>query len=190
MEKAKRRRLRQQPEWRGDALFNHYWRLRIRAIKGERERERKRERARRHASLLLKWRQRRVGRDREKEGESEREQERRKRDLLLRRVQLTQMLEAPPEGHLFALLLSLIFIMLAVFALELIGWFIFLGLLITILVYLLLIISFMCDTAGEFNRAVSGRHRPARRKLCRTPSALSCSTVDIDISILYVLGIL
>ncbi|KAJ6467741.1 hypothetical protein C8R45DRAFT_1171138 [Mycena sanguinolenta] len=175
MEKTKWR------EWLRDALFNRYWRLRIRAIKGERERERKRERARRYASLLLKWRQRRVGRDREKEREREREQERRERDRLRRRIQLTQILEAPPGGRLFTLLSSLIFIMLAVLALELIGWFIFLGLLITILAYLLLIISFMCDTAGEFNPALSGRHRPARRKLCRTPSALSCSTVDINI---------
>ncbi|KAJ6467744.1 hypothetical protein C8R45DRAFT_1105859 [Mycena sanguinolenta] len=178
MEKTKRR------EWLRDALFNRYWGLRIRAIKGERERERKRERARRHASLLLKWRKRRVGRDREREREGEREQERRERDRLRRRIQLTQILEAPPGGRLFTLLSSLIFIMLAVLALELMGWFIFLGLLITIhqlFAYLLLIISFMCDTAGEFNPALSGRHRPSRRKLCRTPSALSCSTVDINI---------
>ncbi|KAF8175665.1 hypothetical protein K438DRAFT_1847479 [Mycena galopus ATCC 62051] len=52
------------------------------------------------------------------------------------------MLKAPLEGQLLTLLSSFIFIMLAVLALELIGWFLFLGLLITILAYLLLIILF------------------------------------------------
>ncbi|KAJ6467747.1 hypothetical protein C8R45DRAFT_473370, partial [Mycena sanguinolenta] len=71
------------------------------------------------------------------------EQERQEHGRLQRRIQLTQMLEAPPEGRLLTLLSSFIFIMLAVLALELIGWFIFLGLLVTILAYLLLIILFV-----------------------------------------------
>jgi len=61
---------------------------------------------------------------------------------VLRRVQLVQLLEAPPQGLLLTLLSSFVFIMLAVLALELVGWFTFLGLLVTILTYLLLIIAF------------------------------------------------
>ncbi|KAF7378337.1 hypothetical protein MSAN_00259700 [Mycena sanguinolenta] len=99
------------------------------------------------------------GRDQRKREREE--QEREEYGRLQRRVQLTQMLEAPPEGRLLTLLSLFsahftllfqpssnlftlaVFIMLAVLALGLIGWFIFLGLLITILAYLLLIISFM-----------------------------------------------
>ncbi|KAF8175674.1 hypothetical protein K438DRAFT_1847504 [Mycena galopus ATCC 62051] len=57
-------------------------------------------------------------------------------------MQLIQLLEAPPGGSLLTVLSSFVFIMLVILALELIGWFLFLGLLITILAYLLLIILF------------------------------------------------
>ncbi|KAF8175661.1 hypothetical protein K438DRAFT_1847469 [Mycena galopus ATCC 62051] len=57
-------------------------------------------------------------------------------------MQMVQLLEAPPGGSLLTVLSSFVFIMLAILALELIGWFLFLGLLITILAYLLLIILF------------------------------------------------
>ncbi|KAF7378336.1 hypothetical protein MSAN_00259600 [Mycena sanguinolenta] len=83
---------------------------------------------------------------REQEERQRLEQEKRKRLEALRHMQLIQMLLSPPEGRLLTLLSSFIFIMLAVLSLELIGWFIFLGLLVTILAYLLLIISFVAST--------------------------------------------
>ncbi|KAF8168848.1 hypothetical protein K438DRAFT_1774624 [Mycena galopus ATCC 62051] len=85
--------------------------------------------------------------------EREQQERERLRERLQRQGQLLQMLKAPPEGRLLTLLSSfsqwfcslrptkhrsqiglplLVFIMLAVLALELIGWFLFLGLLITI----------------------------------------------------------
>ncbi|KAJ7133248.1 hypothetical protein C8R44DRAFT_977480 [Mycena epipterygia] len=78
---------------------------------------------------------------RERERQCEMVQER-----LARRAQLLQQLEAPPGActgglslnHLSSLLFLLV---LAAVVLELVGWFIFLGLLVTILVYLVLIIS-------------------------------------------------
>ncbi|KAJ7911976.1 hypothetical protein B0H13DRAFT_2660306 [Mycena leptocephala] len=79
------------------------------------------------------------------EREYEEEQERQLLVRILRRIlrwiQLIQLLEA--DSLVLKLLSSFIFTMLAILALELVGWFIFLGLLITILAYLLIIISFV-----------------------------------------------
>jgi len=77
--------------------------------------------------------------------EREREREQRQWEHLVRRAQLLQQLEAPPgactgglsPNHLSSLLFLLV---LAALAHELVGWFLFLGLLVTILAYLLLII--------------------------------------------------
>ncbi|KAJ7133219.1 hypothetical protein C8R44DRAFT_870644 [Mycena epipterygia] len=73
------------------------------------------------------------------------QQEQERRERLARRAQLQQQLESPPGActgglslnHLSSLLFLLV---LAAAALELVGWFMFLGLLVTILAYLLLII--------------------------------------------------
>ncbi|KAF7335596.1 hypothetical protein MVEN_02214000 [Mycena venus] len=84
-------------------------------------------------------------RERELAERRELEREWRERELaerLQRWAQLAQQLIAPPQGLALTLLSSLMFIMLVVLALELVGWFTFLGLLVTILAYLLLIITF------------------------------------------------
>ncbi|KAJ6467745.1 hypothetical protein C8R45DRAFT_1019015 [Mycena sanguinolenta] len=88
-------------------------------------------------------------------------------------MQLIQMLLSPPEGILLTLLSSLVFIMLAVLALELIGWFIFLGLLVTILAYLLLIILFA-------RWEIHGHHHPTWHEL----RLLRIGTVGTDIPLL------
>ncbi|KAJ6580017.1 hypothetical protein DFH09DRAFT_324461 [Mycena vulgaris] len=116
----------------------------LRELNLELERERERERNRKR---LRDW-----DREREREAEREwrewqreqREREQREQERLLRQAQLRQQLEAPPgacAGGLFLNLSSLMFLLvLAALALELVGWFMFLGLLVTILAYLLLII--------------------------------------------------
>ncbi|KAJ7321938.1 hypothetical protein DFH08DRAFT_941822 [Mycena albidolilacea] len=96
--------------------------------------------------------QRRLQRERERRERQERqERERRERERRERerererRAQLLQQLKAPPGAcpgglslnHLSSLLFLLV---LSALALALVGWFIFLGLLLTILAYLLLVI--------------------------------------------------
>ncbi|KAJ6467750.1 hypothetical protein C8R45DRAFT_1218966 [Mycena sanguinolenta] len=107
------------------------------------EREAREERERQEQEEpVRRWRA--EERDRQERAErAERECAERERIQLQRRARLLQMLLSPPEGVLLTLLSSFIFIMLAVLALELIGWFMFLGLLVTILAYLLLIILFV-----------------------------------------------
>ncbi|KAJ7037351.1 hypothetical protein C8F04DRAFT_1256924 [Mycena alexandri] len=68
-------------------------------------------------------------RDRERKRE---EKERRKRARRVRQIQLLQLLQAPPQGLLLTLLSSVLFVLLAVLALELVGWFTFIGLLVTV----------------------------------------------------------
>ncbi|KAJ7743831.1 hypothetical protein B0H16DRAFT_998579 [Mycena metata] len=77
-------------------------------------------------------------RDREQKRE---EKERRKRARRLRQIQMLQLLKAPLQVLLLALLSSILFVLLAVLALALVGWFTFIGLLVTVVAYLLLIIS-------------------------------------------------
>ncbi|KAJ7347326.1 hypothetical protein DFH08DRAFT_1080344 [Mycena albidolilacea] len=108
----------------------------------------------------VRKKERELRRERERElGKEHREQERkhRERARLKRWIQFTQLLEAPPEGCLLTFLSSFIFVMLAILALELVGWFIYLCLLITIVVYLLLIISFHTPVRST-QRIVYQRH--------------------------------
>ncbi|KAJ7642612.1 hypothetical protein DFH06DRAFT_1477378 [Mycena polygramma] len=79
-------------------------------------------------------------RQRQDKQQQEERQAREERQRLLKRARLRELLEAP-LGLLITHLSSLVFLcLLVVLALELIGWFLFLGLLITILAYLLLVI--------------------------------------------------
>ncbi|KAJ6580041.1 hypothetical protein DFH09DRAFT_1146392 [Mycena vulgaris] len=106
-------------------------------------------------------------REREREWQREqRERKQREQERLLRQTQLRQQLEAPPgacpgglslnlsslnechsrvfiatERQKFTCHSSVFLLVLAALALELVGWFLFLGLLVTILAYLLLIIA-------------------------------------------------
>ncbi|KAJ6538257.1 hypothetical protein DFH09DRAFT_1323948 [Mycena vulgaris] len=80
-------------------------------------------------------------RDRERKRERQREREQREQERLLRQAQLRQQLEAPPGGLSLNLSSLMFLLVLAALVLELVGWFMFLGLLVTILAYLLLIIA-------------------------------------------------
>ncbi|KAJ7609872.1 hypothetical protein FB45DRAFT_943139, partial [Roridomyces roridus] len=85
-------------------------------------------------------------RQQQKQRELEREQLQREQEQetlrrTQKRAQLLQMLSLPTQGIVVTLVSSIAFILLTILALELTGWFLFLGLLITILAYLLLIIS-------------------------------------------------
>ncbi|KAF7378331.1 hypothetical protein MSAN_00259100 [Mycena sanguinolenta] len=99
----------------------------------EREEQEKRKQEREEREEREKRKQEREERELEERQRLEREKQERLEALpFLRHMQLIQTLLSPPEGILLTLLSCFIFIMLAVLALELIGWFIFLGLLVTI----------------------------------------------------------
>ncbi|KAJ7205412.1 hypothetical protein GGX14DRAFT_397551 [Mycena pura] len=154
MRKRKRKLERQRQRQREREQREREQREREQWLWGDRERQREWELQRERE----RERQRQLELEREQR-ERERERRERERQLVrLRRAQLTQRLQAPQaEGRLLTLLSSFsehsVFIMLAILALELVGWFIFLGLLVTVLAYLLLIISFgptpNIDTPGS-----------------------------------------
>ncbi|KAF7378333.1 hypothetical protein MSAN_00259300 [Mycena sanguinolenta] len=132
------------PFWAPDREEVRRW---VREWRKREKRERK-EREKRERKEWEEWE--REERERKQQEREERELQRQERERvewerIQRRSQLIQTLLSPPEGRLLTLLSSFIFIMLAVLALELIGWFIFLGLLVTILAYLLLIILFVAS---------------------------------------------
>ncbi|KAK6977991.1 hypothetical protein R3P38DRAFT_3120372 [Favolaschia claudopus] len=141
----------------------------------ERERE---EREQRHREQ----REQREHEQREQREQREREQreqwERGKKYLmrLLRSMQLLLKASTPIESLLLDILSSAVFIILAILALELLGWFLFLGLLVTILTYLLLIISLAPTdlNASAFARQISKRPQ----KLTTSVTRLSRSLVD------------
>ncbi|KAJ7819574.1 hypothetical protein B0H14DRAFT_2836277 [Mycena olivaceomarginata] len=119
-----------------------YWKRQARVVKVWRAKERDRY----HAGGGRKGHRPPLGQSLDRVWERQQQEKREQQRALLgerlqRWAQFLQLLNAPPEGRLLKLLSSFIFIMLAILALELVGWFIFLGLLITIVAYLLLIIS-------------------------------------------------
>ncbi|KAK7017758.1 hypothetical protein R3P38DRAFT_3201361 [Favolaschia claudopus] len=98
----------------------------------------------------------------EREEQERREREREEREQrhmmrILRRVQLLLKATTSIESLLLNILSSAVFIMLTILALELLGWFLFIGLFVTILIYLLLIISPAPINASVFTHQISYR---------------------------------